>query len=129
MKKHHDYLERKDRRRKSDPANRHPDTYCGVPVLTRGGLDREARLLATIDGGVGYIHFFWNPPDAKLSPGKVVHVVVQEEDGVPKLGDSFSGEEAAVSEIFATEEFKAGLIEYLKVKHVDVLQKAGYPLP
>lgn len=122
-------LENNHRRILASPMKPGPGAYQGVPVLTRGLLDQSARLLATIDGGVGYVHFFWNPPDARLSPGKVVHVVVQEEGGVPKLGDSFIGEEAEVSEIFATEEFKAGLIEYLKAKHVDVLKKAGYPLP
>lgn len=129
LSKYFAQLEDNHRRILASPMKPGPGAYQGVPVLTRGLLDQSARLLATIDGGVGYIHFFWNPPDAQFSPGKVVHVVVQEEGGVPKLGDSFIGEEAAVSEILATEEFKVGLIEYLKAKHVDVLQKAGYTLP
>lgn len=109
---HHQRMHRKIPKLRKG-KNLHPDNFRGTTMmLTRGFVDRNAKLLATIDCGVGYVHFLLNSPDAEVSPGQIVHVSVTDENGSPKLADTFPGMDGAITGIFASDEFKAGLVDF-----------------
>jgi len=109
----------KRRRSESEAARKPFRASIHVPVVS------GARLIASIDCGVGFLHFFRNPSNNKISVRDVVGILEIQEHGSSKLASSFSVVDKGniVEEMFLNEEFKGALLDYVQQKYPAVYER------
>lgn len=102
-------------RRQVPGTRRPPKTSKSFPGIAQGAIDRGARLIASVDFGVGSLHFLQNPDTAEGKSGKVVPLAMLNENDQPRLCYSLGPlgiREGEWSGLLKTPEFLSAIADY-----------------